>query len=74
LNQTWVSLSPIEPLQGGSTKHHWQFSRNKCHVMLKGFCLRGIKKLFVFLHKAMGMWEYKYSHEKPRWKPLGCQD
>ncbi len=70
LNQTWVSLSPTEPPQGGSTKHHWQNSRNKCHVMLKGSCLRGVIKLFVFLHKAMAMWEYKYGHEKPRWKAL----
>jgi hypothetical protein len=36
--------------------------------MLKGSCLRGVIKLFVFLHKAMGVWEYKYGHEKPRWK------
>jgi hypothetical protein len=70
LNQTWVSLSPIEPPQGGITKHPWQNSRNKCHVMLKGFCLRGVIKLFVFLRKEMGMWKYRYGHEKPRWKAL----
>jgi hypothetical protein len=36
--------------------------------MLKGFCLKGVIKLIVFLHKTMGMWEYRYDHEKPRWK------
>jgi len=38
--------------------------------MLIGFCLRGVIKLFVFLHKAMGMWEYRYGHEKLGWKAL----
>jgi hypothetical protein len=41
-----------------------------CYVEKVLSKLKGVKKLFVFFHKAMGMWEYKYGHEKPRWKAL----
>jgi len=28
----WMFLCPIEPPQGGNTRHHWGNNNNRCHI------------------------------------------